>query len=56
MQLPEIEAAIRANGHELVEIRQISQGASRRRNDDGHRKRTVRWRGTSASGAGPTTR
>jgi hypothetical protein len=35
MTLDEIEAAIRTNGHPLVEIRKISQGASRLRNADG---------------------
>ncbi len=35
MALSEVEAAIRANGHDIVEIRQISRGASRCRGDDG---------------------
>ena len=36
--LPEIEARIRGNGYEIAEIREISSGLSRRRNEDGSPK------------------
>ena len=36
--LPEIEARIRGNGYEIAEIREISSGLSRRRDEDGSPK------------------
>jgi hypothetical protein len=35
LSLPEIEARIHGNGYEIAEIREISSGLSRRRDEDG---------------------